>query len=330
MDVNLPPNSGLLAVDGSLVSSAAEGSETFDPALGAAVSALVDDRVRLNVPASSMTTFGIGGVLKAVVTVESVEELRAVLRLLHGEGQRVYVIGFGSNLLIADLGLQGWVVRLGAQFRAVEQSGGAEFVLGGAVSLMSVSRKLSDEGFSGLEFAAGIPASLGGAVFMNAGAHGAEIGSRIASVTGVLPDGSLHEWRGDQLPWMYRFSGLTEGLVVTSAKLKLAAGDRNAIAKACADNLTHRRKTQPLSLPSAGSVFKNPEPNRPAGLILEQAGLKGIAVGGAMVSELHANWIVNPEKRALASDVRALIELCTARVREHSGVVLHPEIKMWS
>jgi UDP-N-acetylmuramate dehydrogenase len=317
-------------VVGSLSSSAADGAESFNPALSAAVSSLVGDRIRLDVPASSMTTFGIGGTLRALVTVESVQELGALRRLLRDEGQRVYIIGFGSNLLIGDRGLHGWVIRLGAQFRAVEQCGDSEFALGGAVSLMSVSRKISEEGFSGLEFAAGIPASLGGAVFMNAGAHGSEIGSRIVSVTGVLPDGSVHEWRGDELPWMYRFSGLSEGVVVTSARLKLAAGDRNAIAKACADNLAHRRKTQPLSLPSAGSVFKNPEPSRPAGLILEQAGLKGLAVGGAMVSELHANWIVNPEKRASASDVRSLIELCTARVREHSGVVLHPEIKMWS
>ena len=315
---------------GSSAASEERGEGSFNSALISAVSALVHDRIRLDLPAASVTTFCVGGPLRAVVTVETVQELRAVLSLLHTEAQRVLVIGFGSNLLVGDSGIQGWVVRLGSQFRAVERTGDAEFALGGAVSLMSVSRKISEEGFSGLEFAAGIPASLGGAVFMNAGAHGSEIGGRIVSVVGILPDGSEHEWKGSDLPWTYRCSGLTEGVVVTSVRLRLAAGDRDAIAKACADNLAHRRRTQPLSLPSAGSVFKNPEPSRPAGLILEQAGLKGTAVGGAMVSDLHANWIVNPEKRATASDVRSLIELCAARVREHCGVALHPEIKMWT
>ena len=303
--------------------------DPFNPELISAVSSIVGARLRQDVPASTLTTFAIGGPLRGVVTVESVDELRSLLELLRSERQRVRVLGFGSNLLVADEGVDGWIVRLGAQFRLVKRRGDGEFTLGGAASLMAVSRKISEEGFSGLEFAAGIPASLGGAAFMNAGAHGAEIGARVVSIEGVLSDGTVHCWEGSDLPWRYRFSGLPEGVVVTNVKLKLTAGDRAAIAKACADNLAHRRATQPLSLPSAGSVFKNPAPDRPAGLVLEKVGAKGLSVGGATVSELHANWIVNREKIASAGDVRRLIELCSSRVHEQTGIVLHPEIKIW-
>ncbi len=315
--------------DSILASSSEQMGQRFNTDLVSVVSAMVEGRVRLDVPASSITTFAIGGPLRALVTVESASELQAVLSLLRREGQRVFVVGFGSNLVISDDGLNGWIIRLGSGFRAVEAYSEGEFAVGGAASLMSLSRKLSEEGFSGLEFAAGIPASFGGAIFMNAGAHGSEIGSRIIAVSGVMPDGTEHQWKGNDLPWRYRCSGLPEGVVVTGAVVRLARGDRETIAKACADNLAHRRATQPLALPSAGSVFKNPEPSRPAGMVLEQAGLKGTTVGGAQVSTLHANWIVNPERRASAADVRELIELCAARVREHSGIELHPEVKLW-
>jgi len=194
---------------------------------------------------------------------------------------------------------------------------------------MSVARKLSGEGLAGLEFAAGIPASVGGAVWMNAGAHGAEIGERVVRVRGVLADGQVYEWSRNELPWSYRSSGLPTGSIVTAVEVRLTAGERDRIAKLCADNLAHRRATQPLSLPSAGSVFKNPAPTTPAGLLLERAGVKGLWSGGAQVSELHANWIVNPEKKARAADVRNLIAECMKRAEENSGVRLQPEVRMW-
>ncbi len=305
-------------------------AETFpDPALLAAVGELVDERVRVNVPASSLTTFAIGGPLSVVVTVESEHELQSVLALLHREGQSVRVLGFGSNLLVADAGVRGWIVRLGPQFREVRKDSGEFFVLGGAGSLMSLSRKISEDGYSGFEFAAGIPASIGGATFMNAGAHGSEIGGRIVEVCGVLAHGDRCQWRGEDLPWRYRNSGLPAGAIVTAIRVRLTPGDRGAIAKACADNLSHRRATQPLALPSAGSVFKNPSSEVTAGKLLDSAGLKGVTVGGASVSTLHANWIVNPDKRATASDVRELIQRCTREVRERVGIVLEPEVKIW-
>jgi UDP-N-acetylmuramate dehydrogenase len=252
-----------------------------------------------------------------------------VLKLLTIEKQQVRVLGFGSNVLVGDQGIRGWIVRLGQSLRSVERLEGDRFVIGGGASLMAVSRKISGDGFSGLEFAAGIPASFGGAVFMNAGAHGSEIADRIERVSVVMTDGSFVVFERNELPWRYRHSGLPGSAVVISVELGLPSGDKERIVRACGDNLAHRKNTQPLSLPSAGSVFKNPSPELPAGKLLEAAGLKGVSVGGAMVSSLHANWIVNPDKRASASDILALISLCQERVREQSGIELEPEVRLW-
>lgn len=286
-------------------------------------------RVRENVPASTLTTFAVGGQVRVVATVESIEELRELTAQLYREGQPVRVIGNGSNVLVSDDGLTEWLVRLGAGFRGFERLAGDEFVIQGAAGLMSLARKLSEEGYSGLEFAAGIPASIGGAVFMNAGAHGSEIGERIVSITGVASDGSVHTWQRDELPWRYRSSGLPLGVTITGARIRLTAGDREAIAGLCRRNLEHRKATQPLSQPSAGSVFRNPSADTPAGRVLEAAGLKGERCGGAVVSELHANWIVNPDRQASADDIRTLMQRCRDRAREVSAVTLEPEVKMW-
>jgi UDP-N-acetylmuramate dehydrogenase len=303
--------------------------EGENPGLLAAVRALVGDRVRRNVPASSLTTFAIGGDISYLVTIESLWELQAVMKLLTVEGQPARVLGFGSNVLIADRGIQGWVLRLGQSLRSVEHSEGDRFVIAGGASLMTVARKISADGFSGLEFAAGIPASVGGAVFMNAGAHGAEIADRIERVSLVMPDGSFRVYDCKELPFTYRHSGLPRDAAVISVELLLPSGDKERIARTCSENLAHRKNTQPLSLPSAGSVFKNPSPDLPAGKVLEQAGLKGTSVGGAEISSLHANWIVNPDKRASAADVLALISLCQERVRSQMGIELEPEVRLW-
>lgn len=300
----------------------------FNAGLLGAVQALLNSPIREDVPGAKVTTFAIGGPLRAVVTVESTEELAQLLALLSREGQRSLVLGNGSNLLIADDGVPAWVIKLGSGFKGVTREG-ARFEVSGAAPLMSFARKVSDDGFSGLEFAAGIPASLGGAVFMNAGAHGSEIGSRVHLVRGVMPDGTTREWRRDDLPWAYRHSGVPHGAIVTSVILDLVEGDRESIARSCSEHLAERRARQPLALPSAGSVFKNPSAARPAGMILEALGLKGAAVGGASISEMHANWIVNPRKEAKASDVLALIERCRERARDVERLELEPEVKVW-
>jgi UDP-N-acetylmuramate dehydrogenase len=276
-----------------------------------------------------LTTFSIGGGVRAVVTVESGDELSKVIALLSREGQPYRVLGNGSNVLFGDEPINLWIITLGSAFRRIESVSRGELVVFGAVSLMSVARTVSDDGLSGLEFAAGIPATIGGAVFMNAGAHGGEICSRIVEVRGVLGDGTSVVWGRDELPWRYRHSGLPLGSVVTSVRLSLIEGDKTTISERCAHNLAERRARQPLALPSAGSVFKNPSPELPAGMLLERIGMKGATIGGAMISELHANWIVNPKREATAKDVVALIEECKARALAEAGIALEPEVRLW-
>ena len=191
---------------------------------------LVADRLKEHVPGSELTTYGIGGPVRALLTIESADELAAVSALLWREGQATRIVGRGSNCLIADSGLDEWVLRLGAGFRSVESCGSGELRVGGAAALMNLARRVSDDGMSGLEFAAGIPASLGGAAFMNAGAHGAELSERVVRLEGVLPDGAPRVWGRDELPWRYRHSGLPEGAVVTAVVLKLVDGDTKKIS----------------------------------------------------------------------------------------------------
>lgn len=301
----------------------------FNDRLIPVIQSCVAAPLRENVPGSSLTTFAIGGSIRAVVTVDDATELAKVVALLSGEGQDYRVIGNGSNVLFGDAPLPLWVIKLGPGFRRVTAVSRGEIEVWGAVPLMSFARKVSDDGLAGLEFAAGIPATVGGAVFMNAGAHGSEIGSRVVEVRAVLADGSSVVWGRDELPWRYRHSGIPVGSVVTSVVLSLVEGDTTAISERCAHNLAERRARQPLSLPSAGSVFKNPSVERPAGMVLEQLGMKGHAIGGAMISELHANWIVNPKREASARDVVAVIELCKERALTEMGLVLEPEVRLW-
>ena len=313
------------------MNSEKEGARTrpFSQSLIPAVQQLLSSRIRIDVTGASLTTFGIGGVLRALVTVESVTELQSILRLLHQEGQSVRVLGNGSNLLIDSAGVQAWVIKLGAGFRGVERISEETFSVYGAAPLMALARKLSEQGLSGLEFAAGIPASFGGALFMNAGAHGDDIGRLLVSVQGVTHDGSLVSWQREELPFDYRHSGIPADVVITSGVIRLIPGEREEISKRCAENLRERRLRQPLALPSAGSVFKNPTPSVPAGLALERAGVKGRWCGGVQVSELHANWIVNPEKKGSFGDVLALIQVCQEAAKAHAGVVLEPEVRVW-
>ncbi len=292
------------------------------------VDALIAGKVRTDLLARDLTTLAVGGRVQAFVPIHTVEELRLVLALLDGEGQRIRILGNGSNILVGDEGASGWVLRLGGECKHIKRTTTGLFSLGAGSALMSTVRKICAEGYSGLEFAGGIPASIGGAVYMNAGAHGAELCDRIVSVQGVRFNGEDVEWSRSELPWRYRSSGIPFDVVVTSVVLALTEGDANSISSRCEEYLKERRARQPLSLPSVGSVFKNPSPEMPAGRVLEDAGAKGIKIGGAEVSSLHANWIVNPHKTATAADVLALVSRCQTLGKER-GFELEPEVRMW-
>lgn len=284
--------------------------------------------VRSGMPGRALTTFAIGGSCTLVEPIAEAQLIQ-VMRLFHAEGVSPQLLGAGSNLLIPDEGIQVPVIRLGHGFNFVKQLDHRRFEVGGAVSLMRLSRNLSDMGFSGLEFAGGIPASLGGALRMNAGAHGGEIATLLERARCVLPDGTVQDFERKELRCSYRCTSIPAGAFIVSAVLQLTPGDRGAITTLRSRYLEERKSRQPLALPSAGSVFRNPSPERPAGKLLEQCGMKGAREGGAAVSTLHANWIVNLERKALASDVRRLIAACQSAAKQQHGIELHPEIVLW-
>lgn len=301
---------------------------SFESGLLPLISKLVQGRVRTDQLARDHTTFAIGGPIRALVTVADHDELTHVVSRLDAEGQQLRILGNGSNVLVGDAGPSGWIIKLGSGFKRIARTTEGVFVLGAGAALMPTARKISQEGFSGLEFAGGIPATIGGAVYMNAGAHSAEISDRILAVKGVRFNGEEVEFSQRELPWRYRSSGLPFDVIVTEVTLALAKGVPREILSLCEHNLEERKARQPLTLPSAGSIFKNPRPDLAAGRVLEEGGAKTIKCGGAEVSQLHANWIVNPCKTATAKDVLEVIERCKA-IGKASGIELEPEVRMW-
>jgi UDP-N-acetylmuramate dehydrogenase len=285
--------------------------------------------VRQRVSGKEVSTFAIGGLIRCLVEPQTVQELSEILRLLAAEGRSYKVLGAGSNILIPDEGMETCVIRLGRGLRSVTFSGRSVSV-GGAASVMNLSRQAAKQGLSGLEFAGGIPASLGGAVFMNAGAHGGEFSSIVESVTILHPNGEMDELSAEEILFSYRRTMLPPSSIVVGAKLILVKSSPEEVERKRAENLAYRKLTQPLTVPCAGSIFKNPEGiELSAGALLERVGAKEAVVGGAQVSQLHANWIVNQLRTASAKDVQELIAKCQLLVKNAFGIALHPEIVMW-
>lgn len=283
---------------------------------------------RLGVPGSACTTFAIGGPLAYLVEPKNTAALSGLMVTLHDLSLPFRILGAGSNVLVPDEGVSEIVIRLGEGFRSIERRGDGLFGVGASVSVMRLSRDLSMGGFAGLEFAGGIPASFGGAAVMNAGAHGGEFGDILERVTVVLPDGSIEVVERQSLAITYRHGGIPAGSVVVSGEIRLVPSDAAVVAEKRALFLAHRKKTQPLHLPSAGSVFRNPVGHY-AGELIEGCGLKGYRSGAAQISPLHANWIVNPERAATALDVRALIARAIDEVQQHRDIELVPEVRLW-
>ncbi len=274
---------------------------------------------------SRHTSFRIGGKSRLYLEIQTPAALSKVLKLFSEESVPFRVLGLGSNVLFDDEGFDGAVLRLAGAFKAIRREGNSLFAGAGA-SLRALCETARDEGLSGLEFAFGIPGSVGGAVYMNAGAYGGEI--RDAAVTAFHTDykGNPASFSGKDLAFGYRksvYSG--KELIITGAKFDMTPGDRDEIALRMDEILGRRRSKQPLDFPSAGSVFKRPE-GYYAGALIEDAGLKGVSVGGAQVSEKHAGFIIN-RGGATSADVRALIQKIQKTVLDRSGVLLEPEIR---
>lgn len=290
-------------------------------------SALPGLEMHENEPMSAHCSFRIGGPARLMACPASGAEAAALLRLLREADAPVELMGKGTNLLVADEGLDAVVVRLGETISGAELLPGDRVRAGAGISLAKLAVFAAEAGLSGLEFAHGIPGSLGGAVFMNAGAYGGEMKDVLESAEIALPDGTLREVPAEELELSYRHSALEgSGALVTAATVKLTPAEPEAIRARMRELMEKRRASQPLDMPSAGSTFKRPVGGYAAALI-DQAGLKGFAIGGAQVSEKHAGFVIN-RGGATFDDVLRLMEHIQKTVLEKSGVRLEPEVRI--
>ncbi len=256
------------------------------------------------------TSWRIGGPADIMVLPARIEDISLCLRYAGENGIPLTIMGNGSNMLVKDRGIRGIVLKLSKGFDSIEVNG-TNLTAQAGVLVPLLAKKAAEEGLSGLEFAAGIPASVGGAVIMNAGAHGKSMDQVISEVTVLAPKGEIKKLSKEEAGFQYRRSGIKDnGLIVLNAVFSLVVGDSEEVRALNETNLAKRRRSQPLEYPNAGSVFANP-PAQWAGWLIENVGGKGMRVGDAMVSEKHANFIVNLGN-ATAEDVLNLI----ARIRE--------------
>lgn len=288
-----------------------------------------EDRVFLNESMSKHTTFKIGGTADIYVSIKDCKEAENVIRLLSMNEVPYFIIGNGSNLLVSDDGYRGVIVEIGKNFSDITVEGDEITASAGAL-LIRIASEAYKNSLTGFEFASGIPGTLGGGVFMNAGAYGGELKDVITEVTLLdLTNGKTIIKSCDEMDFSYRHSIVKEQkLMVLSAKIKLSMGSKEEI-KNRMDELKQQRNTkQPLEFPSAGSTFKRPE-GYFAGKLIQDAGLKGYTVGGAQVSEKHSGFVIN-KGNATAEDVITLIKDVRDIVNDKFGVVLEPEVCMLS
>ena len=280
--------------------------------------------VRPGAALAAHTTLRVGGPARVLVVAERDEDLASAGRVAAQHRLPCVVVGRGSNLLVADSGWPGIAIQLGRGYRGLETDG-AMVRAGAAEPLPVLAVRLADAGYAGFAWACAVPGTLGGAVRMNAGAHGSDMGRHLVEVELVrLGTGAREVWPVDALGLGYRRSTLPEDAVVVAGTLRLARGDAAAIREEIAGIRAWRRANQPLNEPNCGSVFTNP-PDDSAGRLLEAAGAKGMRVGCAAVSDRHANFIVT-RPGASAADVANLIGRLQALVRDRAGVELVPEV----
>ena len=291
----------------------------------AAQAAFGADRVRSNVVLAPLTTFRVGGPADWLIETRNSDEIVALLRLATASSVPATILGGGSNVLVGDRGIRGVVVKLGRGFRRVEWAGdGAR--AGAAVQLARLARAAVTRELAGLEYAEGIPGTVGGALFMNAGAYGGEMAGTVETVEGVTREGERMSFGREALAFGYRRAGLPSGVIVTAVRFALRREDAVALNGRMDGVRARRTASQPQGKASAGSIFKNPSRDH-AGRLIEAAGLKGARIGRARISERHANFIVN-EGGAYAEDVKALMDLAQRAVWERSGVWLEPEVQL--
>ena len=300
---------------------------------------MTGERIRFHYPMHRVTTYKVGGPVEALWEARDLTTLKKVIRYLSLENIPYGALGRGSNLLVKDEGIDGVMILFKGSLAAIKAGAKKTLVwAGGGVHLTDLMSWCRQRGMSGLEFLTGIPGTVGGAVAMNAGAFGQEINERIKTLQFVFPGGTQVEMNRSELKFSYRRLHMEEGRLVTNTCFSLNKATPKAVSEKMGGFLKTRKQTQPLEYPSAGSVFKNPSgaprtreksfaPTQGAGRLIEKAGLKGKRIGGAMVSEKHANFIVN-EGGATAGDILRLMDLVRLEVKRTSGIDLEPEIRV--
>lgn len=284
-------------------------------------------RVLVNESLARYTTMKIGGPADILIVPKHVAGVEKTLQLVKQYKTKWTVIGRGSNLLVSDQGIEGVVIRLGEGLDHLEVEK-HKVRVGSGYPLIKLSTLLSRQGLAGLEFASGIPGSVGGAVYMNAGAHKSDISSVLSKALILFEDGTIDWLTNKELEFSYRASALQTKRpgIVLEVEFQLQVGKREEIVRSMQNNKDYRRETQPWNHPCAGSVFRNPIPHF-AGDLVEKAGLRGYRIGGAQISEMHGNFIVNTGG-ASAQDVLSLIELIKHTIKDKFDVDMHTEVEI--
>jgi UDP-N-acetylmuramate dehydrogenase len=280
-----------------------------------------------NAPMKDYTSFRVGGPCRYLLFPEDVEQLTRLLSLLTREKEPFLILGAGTDLLVMDRGYPGVVIKMAGDFLNI-QVVGTEVMAGAGASLRSLAESAANNGLTGLEFAHGIPGSVGGGAYMNAGAYEGEMKQVMTRVHTLSRDGKEKRvYEREEMNLSYRKSVFQQcGDVITNVEYSLNFGIKNEISSRMEELMALRRSKQPLDLPSAGSFFKRP-PGHFAGKLIQDAGLQGLSVGGARISPLHAGFIVN-ENQATAEDVITLMHLIQFTVKDKFGVELEPEVKI--
>lgn len=295
--------------------------------IGQRLKNIYGDTLCINEPMSRHTTFRIGGAAGYLVMPRTRDELAQTIQVCRQEQVPFYIIGNGSNLLVSDAGYEGVIIQIYQTLNSIEIDGDLAVITAGAGALLvKIAKMACAAELTGLEFASGIPGTVGGAVVMNAGAYGGEMKDVVSEVTVMDQDGRFYMLQADQLDFGYRHSAIAaENLIVVEVKLQLRVGVHQEIESCMKTLAAARKEKQPLEYPSAGSTFKRPE-GYFAGKLIDDAGLRGYQVGGARVSDKHCGFVVNTGG-ATAADVMTLVEDVRRKVQENSGVTLEPEVK---
>ncbi|MBI5048988.1 MAG: UDP-N-acetylmuramate dehydrogenase [Deltaproteobacteria bacterium] len=283
-------------------------------------------RMLFDVPMKDYTSFKIGGNADVMVFPKDESDLINVIGFAASKGFHIFVFGRGTNLLVRDNGIKGVVINLSEGFKNISWGENDTVVVDAGVMLIELVNLCKDRGLSGLEFAIGIPGTIGGAVFMNAGAYGSEIKDIIEKVEAVDISGKKHSFDKSTLNFSYRKCDIPENMIITKVYLKLKKADMDEVKNKIKEFKDRRKTTQAINLPNAGSIFKNPT-ELSAGKLIEESGLKGIKFGGAQISEVHGNYIVNLGN-ATAMDVLTLISMIRDKVFKAKGILLETEIKV--